>query len=89
MSDISSVEESNSAPNPAPETDAPTREQILVHVNGVLEIPQGERDVLDTRIVRSVRGLMKLQRTQLEYFRRSHRTSYVCMWSQYSYSRNG
>ena len=62
-------EEGNSVPSSVPSLRPPSREQILVHVYSVLEIPAQAAEVLSRRGVTSVRSLMQLQRIQLECFR--------------------
>ena len=62
-------EEDNSVPSSVPSLRPPTREQILAHVYGVLEIPAQAVQVLSRRGVTSVRSFMQLQRIQIECFR--------------------
>ena len=70
MSDTSWVgEEDNSVTLSVPSLEPPSREHILAHVYGVLEISHEEAEVLRKRGVTSMRSLMQLQRIHLECFR--------------------
>ena len=62
-------EDNRSVPTSVPLDPLPTKERILAHVLGVLEIPKKAAELLNKRGVTSTRGLMQLQRIQLECFR--------------------